>query len=206
MIPRQVVVAALLLPMAACQPFQTVSEDSEHVTYAFDPTKVDQARVVEAATDKCEFSPLGSRPAELVDVEDLGNIRQLSFVCKKPGEGLDIEPTLARATGGVTFLLAFVTRTPQIEAVASKLTRIAPGDPVIWFAYPKLSSKRYKSEISRDTGWAALGAAGFEGVRMVAIDEDWSAARFRRAEFIKTLKRDSAHAMSRAGKARTARK
>ena len=41
-------------------------------------------------------------------------------------EGVDIEPTLARATGGVTFLLAFVTRTPQIEAVASKLTRIAP--------------------------------------------------------------------------------
>ena len=121
-------------------------------------------------------------------------------------EGVDIEPTLARATGGVTFLLAFVTRTPQIEAVASKLTRIAPGDPVIWFAYPKLSSKRYKSEISRDTGWAALGAAGFEGVRMVAIDADWSAARFRRAEFIKTMKRDSAHAMSRAGKARTARK
>ena len=154
-----------------------------------------------------KISPLFKK----LNLKDQGTI----FVIEAPAtfraelarlEGVDIEPTLARATGGVTFLLAFVTRTPQIEAVASKLTRIAPGDPVIWFAYPKLSSKRYKSEISRDTGWAALGAAGFEGVRMVAIDEDWSAARFRRAEFIKTLKRDSAHAMSRAGKARTARK
>jgi hypothetical protein len=40
---------------------------------------------------------------------------------------------------------------------------------------------------------------------MVAIDEDWSAARFRRVEFIKTMKRDSAYAMSKAGKARTAK-
>ena len=36
---------------------------------------------------------------------------------------------------------------------------------------------------------AVDGAAGFEPVRMVAIDEDWSALRFRRAEFIKTMTR-----------------
>ena len=120
-------------------------------------------------------------------------------------EGVDVRRTLASSTD-VTFLLAFVMRKPQIDAVAGKLARIAPGDPVIWFAYPKGTSKRYKSEIDRDTGWDALGAAGFEGVRMVAIDEDWSAARFRRAEFIKTMRRDSAHALSRTGKARTARK
>ena len=34
-----------------------------------------------------------------------------------------------------------------------------------------------------------MGKAGFEGVRMVAIDEDWSAVRFRRVEFIKTMTR-----------------
>ena len=119
-------------------------------------------------------------------------------------EGVDVRRTLSSSTD-VTFLLAFVMRKPQVDAVAGKLARI-PGDPVIWFAYPKGTSKRYKSEIDRDTGWAALGAAGFEGVRMVAIDEDWSAARFRRAEFIKTMRRDSAHALSRTGKARTARK
>ena len=45
---------------------------------------------------------------------------------------------------------------------------------------PKGTSKRYKSEIHRDTGWQAIGQAGFEPVRAVAIDEDWSALRFRR--------------------------
>ncbi len=47
-----------------------------------------------------------------------------------------------------------------------------------------------------------LGKLGFEGVRQVAIDEDWSALRFRRVEFIKTMSRDKKRAMSELGKAR----
>ncbi len=43
-----------------------------------------------------------------------------------------------------------------------------------------------------------LGAAGFEPVRMVAIDEDWSALRFRRVEHIKKMTRS--FAMTDAGK------
>src|SRR5262245_34085259 len=88
-------------------------------------------------------------------------------------------------------------------SVRKSLTRAAEGDAIIWFAYPKGSSKRYKSEINRDRGWKALGAAGFEGVRMVAIDEDWSAVRFRRVQFIKTMNRHVSGAMTTAGKART---
>lgn len=61
------------------------------------------------------------------------------------------------------------------------------GDALVWFAYPKGTSKQYRSTINRDTGWQVLGAAGFEPVRMVAIDEDWSGVRFRRAEFIKSM-------------------
>jgi hypothetical protein len=57
---------------------------------------------------------------------------------------------------------------------------------VIWFAYPKASSKRYRCEFNRDTGWAAVRAVGFDTVRQVAIDGDWSALRFRRIEYIKT--------------------
>jgi hypothetical protein len=71
-------------------------------------------------------------------------------------------------------------------------------DEVIWLAYPKLSSKKYTCEFNRDTGWQALGDIGFEGVRMVAIDEDWSALRFRRAENIKTIIRS--FAMSKKGR------
>jgi hypothetical protein len=43
-----------------------------------------------------------------------------------------------------------------------------------------------KCDFNRDTGWAALQEAGFDTVRAIAIDEDWTALRFRRKEFIKT--------------------
>lgn len=99
----------------------------------------------------------------------------------------------------VAFALAFVTRLTEVEARAAQIAARSEGDAVVWFAYPKGTSKRYACEFNRDTGWAALGKAGFEPVRQVAIDEDWSALRFRRAAFIKTLKRDPKAALSSEG-------
>src|SRR5215510_3924061 len=106
----------------------------------------------------------------------------------------------------ITFALAFVTRQAEVDALAKSVTARADGDAIVWFAYPKGSSKRYKSDINRDSGWNALGRAGFEGVRMVAIDEDWSAVRFRRVEFIKTMARDKQRAMTKQGKKKVAKK
>jgi hypothetical protein len=88
--------------------------------------------------------------------------------------------------GAIDFSLAFVTTEQQVNSLAQAIASRATGDAVVWFAYPKGTSKRYKSEINRDTGWQVLGQAGFEPVRAVAIDEDWSALRFRRVEFIKS--------------------
>ena len=42
-----------------------------------------------------------------------------------------------------------------------------------------------------------------EGVRQVAIDEDWSALRFRSAKHIKSLERNPKMALSKEGKQRT---
>jgi hypothetical protein len=127
------------------------------------------------------------------------------------------EPELSRLSGVVvhrkpaavseiSFCLAFVTTQVEVDALARQITSKAKGDALVWFAYPKGSSKKYKCDFNRDSGWAALGAAGFEGVRLVAIDEDWSAMRFRRAEFIKSMSRDSKRAMSSVGKKKVARK
>jgi hypothetical protein len=96
--------------------------------------------------------------------------------------------TIHRALSGlgqVCFALAFVTRQAEVDSVSQSLVNVLEGDGIIWFAYPKGTSKRYKCDFNRDTGWAVLNAAGFESVRMVAIDEDWSALRFRRAQFVK---------------------
>ena len=112
----------------------------------------------------------------------------------------------ASALERVEFALAFVITTAQLAAAADAILPRAQGDAVVWFAYPKGTSKRYRCEFNRDSGWAPMGAAGFEGVRQVAIDEDWSALRFRRVEHIKTMKRDPSRAATEQGKARVAKK
>jgi hypothetical protein len=119
--------------------------------------------------------------------------------------GVTIQRDL-KSAGEIEFSLAFVTRQQEVDALGKAIAKKAKGDAVVWFAYPKGSSKRYKSEINRDSGWQILGDCGFEPVRMVAIDEDFSAVRFRRVDFIKTLTRGQEHRMSAQGKARAARK
>jgi len=86
----------------------------------------------------------------------------------------------------IGFILAFVTRKSEVDALAGPVAARAVGDATVWFAYPKGASKRYKCDFNRDTGWDALKAAGFDTVRAVAIDEDWTALRFRRVEYIKS--------------------
>jgi hypothetical protein len=143
------------------------------------------------------------------DKLNLKNHRSI-FVLNAPES---FEPELA-ALDGVTvvrsledsnpieFSLAFITKQKEIDSLAKKIGKRAKGDAIVWFAYPKGTSKKYKCEVNRDTGWQALGHAGFEPVRQVAIDEDWSATRFRRAEFIKKMTRDKQYALSPQGKAR----
>jgi hypothetical protein len=98
----------------------------------------------------------------------------------------------------VNFVLAFVKTQRQIDGMATKLPQVLDDDAVLWFAYPKGTSKKYTCDFNRDTGWNAFGTLGFEPVRMVAIDEDWSALRLRRVEHIKTMTRS--FALSEAGK------
>lgn len=100
--------------------------------------------------------------------------------------------TIQRSIEGlqqIDFALAFVTKQAEVDSLARAIAQRAEGDAILWFAYPKASSKNYTCEFNRDTGWAVLGELGFESVRQVAIDADWSTIRFRRVEFIKSLTR-----------------
>jgi hypothetical protein len=131
--------------------------------------------------------------AALFEKLNLGD-RQQVLVLHAPES---FEPELARlhvitidreleSVAETGFVLVFVTRKSEVNALAKKVTARAKGDAVVWFAYPKGTSKKYKCDFNRDTGWDALNAQGFETVRAVAIDEDWTALRFRRKEFIKS--------------------
>ena len=69
------------------------------------------------------------------------------------------------------------------------MQNLTPEDQQIWLAYPKGTFKRYKAQINRDSGWKYLGEFDVEGVRKIAINEDWSALRFRKRKYIKVMNR-----------------
>jgi len=119
-------------------------------------------------------------------------------------EGLRIL-TAPQPGQNIEFGIAFSFTKHDLDLNSRILAEHSSGDAVIWLAYPKMSSKRYTCEFNRDTGWDVMGQSGFEAVRQVSIDDDWSALRFRRVEFIKTMKRSPSLAGTESGKARTER-
>jgi len=116
-------------------------------------------------------------------------------------EGVTVKRSVS---GKVAFGMAFVVTEPELASASSALASACEGDAVLWMVYPKGTSKKYKCEFNRDSGWPTLGAAGYEPVRLVAVDEDWSALRFRRVEHIKSMSRNPAGAISKAGKRKAA--
>jgi hypothetical protein len=114
---------------------------------------------------------------------------------------------IKRSVGNPTaFALAFAITQAELDDVSGKLVKAAGDDAMLWIAYPKGSSKKYRCEFNRDSGWSVLAAAGYEPVRMVAIDADWSALRFRQARHIGSMSRDPSRALSEAGKAKARKK
>jgi hypothetical protein len=89
----------------------------------------------------------------------------------------------------VEFALVFVTCQLEVDRISRRLAAKTSADPVLWFVYPKGTSEKYACDFNRDSGWKVLRRLGFDRVRQVAIDEGWSALRFRRVGFIKRAPR-----------------
>lgn len=96
------------------------------------------------------------------------------------------------------FVMVFVTTLKEVEKWANAINKVLAEDGVLYFCYPKGTSKKYTCDFNRDTGWQVLGDLGYEPVRQVAIDEDWSALRFRKPQHIKKMTRS--FAMTEEGK------
>src|SRR5450759_512886 len=75
------------------------------------------------------------------------------------------------------FIILFIKSISEVEAIAPVALHNLLADGVLWFCYPKKTSKKYSSDIDHDHGWKALNDLGFYGIRLVAIDDDWSAMR-----------------------------
>lgn len=51
------------------------------------------------------------------------------------------------------FIIAFCTMQNEVDAVAIQASEKLEGDGLLWFACPKRTSKKFKCDFNRDTGW-----------------------------------------------------
>jgi hypothetical protein len=125
-------------------------------------------------------------------------------------ESMEMHATVHRDLGNAGEVLDFVIAFGKTLEEVNELTRsVGPRlsqDAVFWFCYPKKSSKKYSCEFNRDTGWGVMAEFDLEPVRQVAIDEDWSAIRFRNVDQIAKMTRRESFALTRKGKERSRRK
>jgi hypothetical protein len=84
----------------------------------------------------------------------------------------------SRAAGNYPFVQVFATRLSEISRFARRLSKHAAQNALLWISYPKKTSK-VQGTLSRDVIREAMSAAGWRAVSIVAIDEVWSALRFR---------------------------
>jgi len=84
------------------------------------------------------------------------------------------------------FILIFVKKVSEVRDITPVALHNMAVDGILWLCYPKKTSKKYKSDIDRDHGWKGLNVFELFGIRMLTIEEDWSALRFRNLKFIKT--------------------
>ena len=86
----------------------------------------------------------------------------------------------SRAYGIYPFVQVFATRLSEIHRFCQTLSKHAAPNALVWISYPKKTSK-LASDLSRDVIRKAMSGARWRAVTIVAIDEVWSALRFRSA-------------------------
>jgi predicted SnoaL-like aldol condensation-catalyzing enzyme len=99
-------------------------------------------------------------------------------------DGVVVSKTVGGNHGFVQF---FASKKAEIEKSKKKLLESADPGALVWISYPKKSS-RVDSDLSREVVWAAMEGTGWRPVSQIAIDEVWSALRFRPTQDVKSRK------------------
>jgi hypothetical protein len=90
-------------------------------------------------------------------------------------EGVQVD-TQAEGEGLYDFVHLFVLDRRELDRLGPGVTAAAKYDAVLWISYPKTSSG-VATDLTRDVLWGLV--PGFRPVSQVAVDDVWSAVRFR---------------------------
>ena len=77
------------------------------------------------------------------------------------------------------FMMVFVKNIEEVEQVAYEVIHNLSDDGVLWFCFPRKTSKKLETDLSKDYGWKSLNDYGFHGRRLITVNVDWSALKFK---------------------------
>ena len=89
----------------------------------------------------------------------------------------------------IEFIILFSEKKEEVKKLLQSIVPCLKGDAVFWLAYPKGTSKKIHCDFNRDTSWEMCKPYQMLPVRQIAVDDDWSALRFRKKEYIKNTVR-----------------
>ncbi|MGE5226948.1 MAG: hypothetical protein ACM3OO_08740 [Planctomycetaceae bacterium] len=84
----------------------------------------------------------------------------------------------ARGAGPFDVVVLFAKDRAALDRGIAGAIAVTRRGGVLWVAYPKKGSP-LEGDLSRDAVWRALKPTGWTPVAQVAIDDTWSALRFR---------------------------
>ncbi|HYG20672.1 MAG TPA: YdeI/OmpD-associated family protein [Ohtaekwangia sp.] len=107
------------------------------------------------------------------------------LVRRSPAElGKMLQTTTLPVKGKYDAVVLFVRNQADIDKFSAGAIGKLKEDALFWVAYPKKSAAQ--TDITRDKGWNAITGAGFKAVAIIAVDQTWSALRFRPAKPVKS--------------------
>lgn len=80
---------------------------------------------------------------------------------------------------GLDVVQVFARDRSELERAAGALGSVRDGG-LLWVCYPK-GGRKAGTDLNRDLLWQELSKVGLAGVTLVAVDDTWSAMRFRPA-------------------------
>jgi hypothetical protein len=84
-----------------------------------------------------------------------------------------------KAAKGSDVVVGFLRKEAELNKVAEVAQKAVKPEGVLWLCYMKGGAK-VGTDLNRDILWRAAKPLGLEANSQIALDDDWSAMRFRR--------------------------
>jgi len=93
------------------------------------------------------------------------------------------------------FMMVFVKNITKLEEATPAIIHNISDDGDLWICFPRKTSKKLETDLSKDFGWKSLNDSGFHERRLITVNDDWSALKFKHIKYIK-FKKDAVDADS----------